>query len=419
MLSLNFIREHPDLVKEGARKKGEKAPVDEILRLDAQRREAVTKLEQLKAEQNRRSAAMAKSRDEAAVEQLRLLRDEVKALEQRVAPIDARLNALLLEVPNPPDASVPEGKDATGNVTVRTWGLEGRKLPSFKMQPHYEIAERLSIIDFERAVKVTGSRFVFLKGAGARLERALINFMMDLHIREHAYTEIMPPQLVNRASMTGTGQLPKFEEDAFRIDKRDLFLIPTAEVPVTNLYRDEVLDAADLPIKHVAWSTNFRSEAGAAGKDTRGYIRVHQFNKVELVKFVEPATSMDELESLVKDAETVLQMLELPYRVLLMCTGDMGFSQSKKYDLEAYVPGDDRYLEVSSCSNFGDFQARRANIRFREKGGKPQFVHTLNGSGLALPRTVAAIIENYQQEDGTIRVPAALRTYMGGLDVIR
>jgi len=347
------------------------------------------------------------------------MRDEVKALEQKVAPIDNRLNALLLEVPNPPDDSVPEGKDAGGNVTVRTWGIEDRKRPGFKMRPHYEIAERLGIIDFERAVKVTGSRFVFLKGAGARLERALLNFMMDLHIREHGYTEILPPQLVNRASMIGTGQLPKFEEDAFRIEKRDLFLIPTAEVPVTNLYRDEVLDAAELPIKHVAWSTNFRSEAGAAGKDTRGYIRLHQFNKVELVKFVAPATSMDELESLVKDAESVLQLLELPYRVLLMCTGDMGFAQWKKYDLEAYVAGDDRYLEVSSCSNFGDFQARRANIRYREKGGKPQFVHTLNGSGLALPRTVVAIIENYQQEDGTIRVPAALRTYMGGLDVIR
>src|SRR5437763_1458516 len=320
MLSLSFIREHPDLVKEGARKKGEPAPVDEIIRLDAERREIVTKLEQLKAEQNRRSAAMAKSRDEAA---------------------------------------------------------------------------------------------------GARLERALLNFMMDLHIREHGYIEILPPQLVNRASMTATGQLPKFEEDAFRIEKRDLFLIPTAEVPVTNLYRDEVLDGADLPVKHVARSTNFRSEAGAAGQDTRGYIRLHQFNKVELVKFVAPATSMDELESLVKDAESVLQLLELPYRVLLMCTGDMGFAQWKKYDLEAYVPGDDRYLEVSSCSNFGDFQARRANIRSREKGGKPLFVHTLNGSGLALPRTVVAIIENYQQEDGTVRVPTALRTYMGGLDVIR
>ena len=418
MLSLSFIREHPDLVKEGARLKGERAPIDEILRLDAERREALAKLEQLKAEQNRRSAAMAKSRDEAAVEQLRLLRDEVKALEQRLAPIDAQLNGLLLEVPNPPHESVPEGKDPSGNVTVREWGARDRK-PGFNMRPHYELAERLGIIDFERAVKVTGSRFVFLKGAGARLERALINFMMDLHIRQHGYAEILPPQLVNRASMTGTGQLPKFEEDAFRIEKRDLFLIPTAEVPVTNLYRDEVLDLKNLPIKHVAWSTNFRSEAGAAGKDTRGYIRVHQFNKVELVKFVEPATSMDELEWLVKDAESVLRLLEIPYRVLLMCTGDMGFAQWKKYDLEAYVPGDDRYLEVSSCSNFGDFQARRANIRYREKGGKPQFVHTLNGSGLALPRTVAAIIENYQQEDGTIRVPAALRTYMGGLDVIR
>jgi len=419
MLSLSFIREHPDLVKEGARKKGESAPVDEILRLDSERRETLTRLEQLKAEQNRRSAAMAKNRDEAAVEALRRMRDDIKALEQQITPIDARLNALLLEVPNPPDSSVPEGEDSAANVTIRDWGIKERKPSTFKLRPHYQVAEKLGIIDFERAVKVTGSRFVFLKGAGARLERALLNFMMDLHIREHAYTEILPPQLVNRASMIGTGQLPKFEEDAFRVEKRDFFLIPTAEVPVTNLYRDEVLDARDLPIKHVAWSTNFRSEAGAAGKDTRGYIRVHQFNKVELVKFVEPATSMDELESLVTDAESVLQLLEIPYRVLLMCTGDMGFAQWKKYDLEAYAPGDDRYLEVSSCSNFSDFQARRANIRYREKRGKPQFVHTLNGSGLALPRTVAAIIDNYQQEDGTIRVPGALRTYMGGLDVIR
>ncbi len=419
MLSLSFIREHPNLVKEGARKKGEPAPVDEILALDGERRELLTRVEQLKAEQNRRSAAMAKSRDEAAVEELRRMRDEIKALEQRVAPIDTRLNALLLEVPNPPDPSVPEGRDASGNVTVREWGMAERKPPSFKMRPHYELAERLGIIDVERAVKVTGSRFVFLKGAGARLERALLNFMMDLHIREHEYTEILPPQLVNRASMTGTGQLPKFEDDAFRVDKRDFFLIPTAEVPVTNMYRDEILDGKDLPIKHVAWSTNFRSEAGAAGKDTRGYIRLHQFNKVELVKFVEPSTSMDELESLVRDAETVLQQLALPYRVLLMCTGDMGFAQWKKYDLEAYCPGDDRYLEVSSCSNFGEFQARRAGIRYRDRGGKPQFVHTLNGSGLALPRTVAAILDNYQQEDGTIRVPTALRNYMGGLEVIR
>ena len=419
MLSLSFIREHPDLVKEGARKKGEPAPVDEILKLDRERRGLLTQVEQRKAEQNRRSAALAKNRDEAAVEALRQMRDEIRSLEQRIAPIDLRLNALLLEVPNPPDPSVPEGKDATGNQTVRSWRIDGRKPPAFTMRPHYELAERLGLIDVERAVKVTGSRFVFLKGSGARLERALLNFMMDLHIREHGYTEILPPQLVNRAAMTGTGQLPKFEEDAFRVEKRDLFLIPTAEVPVTNLYREEILDGKDLPIKHVAWSTNFRSEAGAAGKDTRGYIRLHQFNKVELVKFVEPARSMEELESLVMDAESVLRQLEIPYRVLLMCTGDMGFAQWKKYDLEAYCPGDDRYLEVSSCSNFGDFQARRANIRYRDKSGKPQFVHTLNGSGLALPRTVAAILDNYQQEDGTITVPAALKTYMGGLDLIR
>ena len=417
MLSLSFIREHPDLVAEGARKKGEPAPVDEILRLDKQRRETLSRLEQLKAEQNRRSAAMAKARDEAAIDALRGLKDEVKALEQQLAPIDARLNALLLEVPNPPDASVPEGKDASANPTIREWGLD-RKL-SFSAKSHYELGERLGLFDFERGVKVATSRFYFLKGAGARLERALLNFMIDLHLREHEYIEVFPPFLLNRAAMTGTGQLPKFEDDAFRIEKKDLFLVPTAEVPVTNMYREEILTAAALPIKHVAWSTNFRSEAGAAGKDTRGYIRLHQFNKVELVKFVEPERSSAELELLVRDAEDVLQRLEIPYRVILLCTGDMGFGQSKTYDLEAWSPGEDRFLEVSSCSNYNDFQARRANIRYRRKDGKVEFVHTLNGSGLALPRTVVAILENYQQEDGTIRVPAALRTYMGGLDVIR
>jgi seryl-tRNA synthetase len=417
MLSLSFIREHPDLVKEGARKKGDQAPVDEILHLDAERREAVTKLEQLKAEQNRRSAAMAKTRDEKAVEELRLLRDEVKALEQRVAPIETRLNALLLEVPNPPDASVPEGKDATGNPTIRDWGM-GREFP-FTPKSHYDLGTQLGLFDFERGVKVATSRFLFLKGAGARLERALMNFMIDLHIREHEYVEVFPPFLINRAAMTGTGQLPKFEDDAFRIEKRDLFLVPTAEVPVTNMYRDEVLAASALPIKHVAWSTNFRSEAGAAGKDTRGYVRVHQFNKVEMVKFVEPERSNEELELLVKDAEEVLQRLELPYRVILLCTGEMGFGQAKTYDLEVWSPGEKRFLEVSSCSNYNDFQARRANIRYRRKDGRVDFLHTLNGSGLALPRTMVAILENYQQEDGSVRVPAALRTYMGGLDVIR
>jgi len=417
MLSLSFIREHPDLVKDGARKKGEPAPVDEIVQLDAQRRETLTRLEQLKAEQNRRSAAMAKARDQAAIDALRGLKDEVKALEQKLAPIDARLNALLLEVPNPPDPSVPDGKDSSANPTIRESGLD-RKL-AFTPRSHYELGERLGLFDFERGVKVATSRFYFLKGAGARLERALLNFMIDLHVREHEYAEVFPPFLLNRAAMTGTGQLPKFEDDAFRIEKKDLFLVPTAEVPVTNMYREEILAASALPIKHVAWSTNFRSEAGAAGKDTRGYIRLHQFNKVELVKFVEPERSSAELELLVKDAEDVLQRLELPYRLILLCTGDMGFGQSKTYDLEAWSPGENRFLEVSSCSNYNDFQARRANIRYRRKDGKVDFVHTLNGSGLALPRTVVAILENYQQEDGTIRVPAALRTYMGGLDVIR
>jgi seryl-tRNA synthetase len=417
MLSLSFIREHPEIVRDGARKKGETAPVDEILKLDAERRETLAKLEQLKAEQNRRSAAMAKARDQAAIDQMRGLKDEVKALEQKLAPVDARLGTLLLEVPNPPDPSVPEGKDASANPTIRESGL-GRQLP-FKPKSHYELGTQLGLFDFERGVKVATSRFYFLKGAGARLERALLNFMIDLHIREHDYVEVFPPFLLNRAAMTGTGQLPKFEEDAFRIEKKDLFLVPTAEVPVTNMYREEILAATALPIKHVAWSTNFRSEAGAAGKDTRGYIRLHQFNKVELVKFVEPERSSEELELLVKDAEDVLQRLELPYRVILLCTGDMGFGQSKTYDLEAWSPGENRFLEVSSCSNYNDFQARRANIRYRRKDGKVDFVHTLNGSGLALPRTVVSILENYQQEDGTIRVPQALRTYMGGLDVIR
>src|SRR5256714_54770 len=309
MLSLSLIREHPDIVRDGARKKGEAAPVDEILQLDSERRETIAKLEQLKAEQNRRSAAMAKARDQAAVDEMRGIKDEVRALEQKLAPVDTRLNALLLEVPNPPDPSVPDGKDATANPTIREWGHR-RELP-FKPKSHYELGTQLGLFDFERGAKVATSRFYFLKGAGARLERALLNFMIDLHIREHDYVEVFPPFLLNRAAMTGTGQLPKFEEDAFRIEKRDLFLVPTAEVPVTNMYREEILPALGLPIKHVAWSTNFRSEAGAAGKDTPGYIRPHHVNKAEMVKFVEPERSSEELELLVKDAEDVLQRLEL------------------------------------------------------------------------------------------------------------
>ncbi len=416
MLSLNFIREHPEVVRAGARKKGEAAPVDEILRLDQDRREVLSQLERLKADRNARSNAYARTKEPGVMEGLRELRERVKVMEQELIPMDQRMNELLLEVPNVPHESVPEGKDATSNVTVREWGE--RKAFSFTPRPHYELGERLGIFDFVRGVKVATSRFLFLKGAGARLERALLNFMIDLHIREHGYIEVLPPQLVNRSAMTGTAQLPKFEDDSFRVEKRDLFLIPTAEVPVTNLYREEILDGKQLPIRHVAWSTNFRSEAGAAGKDTRGYVRMHQFNKVELVKFVEPSHSMEELESLVGDAEEVLQRLEVPYRVLLMCAGDMGFAQWKKYDIEAWSPGEERFLEVSSCSNFADFQARRANIRYRDKNGKPQFVHTLNGSGLALPRTVAAVLENYQQADGTVRVPLVLRPYMGGLELI-
>ncbi|MDQ6710748.1 MAG: serine--tRNA ligase [Candidatus Dormibacteraeota bacterium] len=417
MLSLSYIREHPEQVKESVQKKAMMAPIDNILQLDKERREVLATLEQLKADQNRRSAAMSKSRDQAAIEAVRLIKDEVKVLEQRLAPIDEKLNALLLEVPNPPDPSVPEGKGPEDNPTIREWGLD-RKL-AFAPKSHYELGQPLGLFDFERGVKVATSRFLFLKGAGARLERALINFMIDLQIREHDYVEVFPPFLLNRAAMTGTGQLPKFEEDAFRIEKRDLFLVPTAEVPVTNMYREEILQEATLPIKHVAWSTNFRSEAGAAGKDTRGYIRLHQFNKVELVKFVTPERSNQELELLVKDAEDVLQRLEIPYRVIVLCTGDMGFGQAKTYDLEAWAPGENRFLEVSSCSNFNDFQARRANIRYRRKDGKVDFVHTLNGSALGLPRTMVALLENYQQEDGSVRVPMALRTYMGGLDVIR
>lgn len=415
MLSLSFIRENPDLVRKGAQLKGEAAPVDRILELDKKRRDIVTQVEQLKAEQRRRSTAA--RGDERAKDELRGMRERIKELEATLGPIEQELNQLLLEVPNPPHESVPAGKDASGNVTVREWGE--RKDRPFKVRPHYEVAERLGIIDFERGVKVATSRFLFLKGAGARLERALLNFMLDLHIREHGYTEVFPPMLVNRASMYGTTQLPKFADDSFVIEKRDLWLIPTAEVPVTNMYREEVLDSQTLPIKHVAWSTNFRSEAGAAGKETRGYIRLHQFNKVELVKWTESSRSMDELEALVANAEKVLQKLEIPYRVLLMCTGDMGFGQWKKYDLEAWSPGESRFLEVSSCSNYGDFQARRMNTRYRSKEGKLEFVHTLNGSGLALPRTVVAVLENYQNADGTVTVPPALRNYMGGLEVIK
>src|SRR5690606_13525945 len=341
----------------------------------------------------------------------------IKALEDEVRDVDARLRDLLLSIPNIPHESVPYGESEADNVEVRRWGTP-REF-SFEPKPHWEIGAKLGILDFERAAKIAGSRFVVYKGLGARLERALINFMIDVHVNEHGYTEIWPPYLVNAASMIGTGQLPKFAEDMFKVDGDDYYLIPTAEVPVTNLHRDEILSADELPKYYVAYSACFRAEAGSHGRDTRGLIRQHQFDKVELVKFVRPETSYEELEKLVADAEDILRRLGLPYRVTMMCTADVGFAAAKKYDPEVWMPSYGRYVEISSCSNFEDFQARRANIRYRPAPkAKPEYVHTLIGSGLALCRTLAAILENYQNEDGSVTIPEALRPYMGGLERI-
>lgn len=422
MLSLQYIRDHPDEVRDALRKRHDAGPIEDILRLDQQRRQMLSQLESMRAEQNRASAEIAKVKDKTAVSgriaELRELSQRIKEIDPTIKEIDERLASLLLLVPNMPDPSVPVGKDESENVPLRTWG-EPRKF-DFEPLPHWELGERLGLMDFERAGKISGARFAILKGLGARLARALTTFMLDLHTTEHGYTEIYPPYLVRRESMTGTGQLPKFEEDAYRTDPDDLFLIPTAEVPVTNLYRDEILEPGALPIYHVAYTACFRREAGAAGRETRGLIRVHQFDKVELVKFVDPATSNDELEKLLGNAEEVLRRLELPYRVVLMCTGDLGFTAAKKYDPEVWMPGQDRYVEISSCSNFTDFQARRANIRYRPAPGtKVEFVHTLNGSGLAVGRTLAALLENYQQADGSVVIPEALRGHMGGLEAIR
>ncbi len=421
MLSLQFIRDHADVVKESLRKRHETAPVDEILELDVRRRQLLSQLEAMRAEQNRASGEIAKVKDKSTIAdriaEMRQLSQRIKELEPTIKDIDDRLEQLLLLVPNIPDASVPEGKDDSENVVIRTWGEP--KGFDFEPLPHWEIGERLGIMDFERAAKISGARFGVLKGLGARLERAITSFMLDLHTTEHGYTEIYPPYLVRRECMVGTGQLPKFEEDAYRTDPDDLFLVPTAEVPVTNLHRDEILEPGTLPLYYVAYTACFRREAGSAGRDTRGLIRVHQFDKVELVKFVEPSTSYEELEKLLADAEDVLQRLEMPYRVSQMCTGDVGFAAAKKYDPEVWMPGQGKYVEISSCSNFVDFQARRANIRFRsEAGAKAEFVHTLNGSGLAVGRTLAAILENYQQADGSVAIPKALRPYMGGLERI-
>ena len=390
--------------------------------LDQQRRDLIQETENLKNRRNTCSAEVAKLKkngenaDNLIVE-MREVGDRIKQLDDELRELDTKVNELLLAIPNIPHESVPVGASEDDNVEVK----KHLAPTTFAFEPkaHYDVASDLQILDFERAAKVTGSRFVFYRGLGARLERALMSFMMDLHSDQHGYEEVLPPYIVNRNSLIGTGQLPKFEEDLFKIADTDYYLIPTAEVPVTNLYNDEILDADQVPAKFVAFSACFRSEAGSAGRDTRGLIRQHQFNKVELVKLVKPEDSYNELESLLKDAERVLELLELPYRVITLCTGDMGFGSAKTYDIEVWFPNANTYREISSCTNFEDFQARRAAIRFRrEAKSKPEFVHTLNGSGLAIGRTVAAILENYQQADGSVIIPKVLRPYMGGVEKI-
>lgn len=423
MFNIKLLRENFEEVKAKLQHRGEDlSDLEKFGELDQKRRTLIVETEQLKKKRKDVSAQIAvlkkENKDaEDLVVEMREVGDQIKELDEELRVIEEELNALLLSIPNLPHETVPIGDTEDDNVEIRKWG----ELPQFDFEPkpHWDVATELGIIDFERAAKVTGSRFVFYKGLGAKLERALMSFMLDLHTEQHGYTEMLPPYLVNRASLTGTGQLPKFEEDVFLVEKEDYFLIPTAEVPVTNYYRDEILSAKDLPAKFAAYSACFRSEAGSAGRDTRGLIRQHQFNKVELVKFVKPEDSYDELEKLTNDAEKVLQLLGLPYRVVAICTGDLGFTAAKKYDLEVWLPSYNTYREISSCSNFEDFQARRANIRFRrEPKAKPEFVHTLNGSGLAIGRTVAAILENYQQKDGRVRIPEALRPYMGDKEYI-
>ncbi len=424
MLDAKFIRTEPDKVRAGLiNKNADTALLDKFLELDEKRRADIQEVEKLKAERNTVSEEIARMKKEkqdasAEIERMRDVSQKIKAMDADLAEIEAELSYVLLTIPNMPHESVPVGKDETENKNVRTWG-EQRKF-DFEPVAHWDIATTLDIIDFERGSKIAGSGFILYKGLGARLERSLINWMLDVHTSEHGYEEVFPPFLINRKAMTGTGQLPKFEEDMYHTDKDDdLFLDPTAEVPVTNIYMDEILEAAQLPIFHTAYSACFRREAGSAGKDTRGLLRVHQFNKVEMVKFVTPETSYAEHETLTKNAEVILQRLGIPYRIIELCTGDLSFGAAKCYDIEIWAPGVDKWLEVSSCSNFEDFQARRANIRYRpELGAKPEFIHTLNGSGVALPRLVVSLIENWQQADGSIVIPECLRPYMG-VDVIK
>jgi len=422
MLDLKFVRRNPEVVQDALKRRGYDLVVDELLKTDGLWREKLVTLEQLKNRRNAVSEEIGRLKaagcdDAALIAEMRAVGSRIKELEAVVRGLEEKIQDCLLGIPNIPHPSVPFGRDAGENPEISRWGTP--RDFTFTPRPHWEIGENNHILDFERGSRVAGARFAFYRGAGAALERAVISFMLDLHTREHGYTELFPPFLVNAASMTGTGQLPKFAEEMFKVEAKDYYLIPTAEVPVTNYHRDEILDGGALPLRYAAYSACFRAEAGAAGKDTRGLIRQHQFNKVELVKFCRPEQSEEELEKLLRDAEEVLRRLELPYRVIVLCTGDMGFAAAKTYDIEVWFPSFGEYKEISSCSNFTDFQARRANIRYRSQPrAKAEFVHTLNGSGLAVGRTVAALLENYQAEDGSVFVPQVLRPYLGGLERI-
>jgi len=426
MLDLRFVRENADAVRTGLARRGMNFDLLEFLALDAKRRANQQEIEVLRRRRNEVSEEIGRLKKEGRpaedkVAEMRAVGDTIAALEGGAREVEEAQQGLLLTIPNLPHASVPDGKDENDNVELRRWSPSGTEPPafSFEPKPHWDLAEYLDIIDFDRAAKITGARFALYKGMGARLERALISFMLDLHTTEHGYLEVLPPFMVNKASMTATGQLPKFEEELFKVENGTYYLIPTAEVPVTNIHRDEVLPEEDLPVLYTAYTPCFRREAGSYGKDTRGLIRQHQFNKVELVKFSRPDDSYDELEKLTRNAEEVLRRLGLAYRVIVLCTADLGFSAAKTYDIEVWLPAQNKYREISSCSNFEDFQARRGNIRFKSKGGKKTgLVHTLNGSGLAVGRTVVAILENYQQPDGSVIIPEALRPYMGGAERI-
>jgi len=422
MLDIRYLRQNIDFVSGKMRERGQAMNLERFIALDAERRDIIQEVEGLRSERNTVSKQVGekkKNKEDATdiIARMGEVSARIKELDEKLKQTDEELQAIMMTLPNVPHETVVCGKGAEDNPVVRVWGEK----PSFTFtpRPHWEIGESLNILDFARGAKITGARFTLYRGLGARMERAIINLMLDLHTGSHGYTEMLTPFMVNRESMTGTGQLPKFEEDLFRVDKVDYFLIPTAEVPVTNIHRDEILSEKELPIYYVAYSPCFRAEAGSYGKDTRGLIRQHQFNKVELVKFSKPESSYEELEKLTLNAEEVLKILKIPFRTVCLCTADLGFSSAKTYDLEAWLPGQDAYREISSCSNFEEFQARRASIRFRrEESGKVEFVHTMNGSGLAVGRTLVAILENYQQADGSVVIPEALRPYMGGVDRI-